>query len=60
MVPQDKEYSGERPGCFKCKKPIQQEDYYELIWKGKTWEMKANYHLSCLIQAIKDGDIARP
>ena len=55
------EYKGERPGCFKCKKPISpDEDYYTLIWKGKTWAMATNYHCDCLIDAVKDGDIKKP
>ncbi len=52
------EYKGERPGCYKCKQPISDEDdYYRLTWAGKTWEATINYHLHCLIEAVLAGDI---
>jgi hypothetical protein len=52
------EYKGLGPACFKCKKPINpNDDYYVLTWKGKTWAMEANYHINCLIQAVKNEDI---
>ncbi len=52
------EYKGGRPGCFKCKQPInEEEDYYRLTWVGKTWEATMDYHLHCLIEAVQAGDI---
>jgi hypothetical protein len=53
------EYKGPRPGCYKCKQPIFDEDYYTLIWRGKTWEMAANYHVNCLIDAVIEGEIKK-
>jgi len=53
-------YEGERPGCYKCRKPIEpKHDYYSLIWRGKTWCWEVNYHIDCLTQAIEDGDFQR-
>ena len=52
------EYKGERPGCYKCKQPInEEEDFYRLTWVGKTWEVTMNYHIPCLIEAVLAGDI---
>ncbi|GAI74724.1 unnamed protein product [marine sediment metagenome] len=52
------EYQGGRPGCYKCKQPITSiDDYYTLIWKGKTWSMEVNYHIDCLTKAFEDGEI---
>lgn len=53
-------YKGERPSCYKCKQLIgEEEDYYRLTWVGKTWEMTANYHVNCLIEAVQAGDIQK-
>jgi hypothetical protein len=54
------EYKGKRPGCYKCKQPISEEDdYYRLTWVGKTWEVTMDYHIDCLIEAVKEGEIGK-
>lgn len=54
-------YTGDRPGCYKCKEAIEpKDDYYILVWRGKTWAWEINYHRQCFLKAIQDGDFKEP
>lgn len=41
------EYQWSRPGCFVCKEPIGNRDYFKVTWMGKTHEWSVNLCAEC-------------
>ena len=41
------EYKGPGPGCFKCKEPLEDQDFVEVTWRGKTWAISYRFCEPC-------------